>query len=147
MARGVNQVTLLGNITRDPDFRQTPNGMSVVTLSLAVNHSFKDKSGEWQNGVNYFTIICWRALADRCDQFLRKGSKVLVLGKLQSRQWEKDGKKFSRIEVVANDVMFLDGRKSQDESIQADEEMSIQDQQREVGTLDDEPINLDEIPF
>src|SRR5487761_1888509 len=110
MARSLNQVTLMGNLTRDPELRQTPNGQSVTSFSLALNRSYKDASGEWQEVTDYIDIVCWGPLAERVAQYLSKGRRSLVQGRLQSRSWEQDGQKRSKVEVLANDVTFLDGR-------------------------------------
>src|SRR5487761_1388785 len=110
MARSLNQVTLMGNLTRDPELRQTPNGQSVTSFSLALNRSYKDASGEWQEVTDYIDIVCWGPLAERVAQYLSKGRRCLVQGRLQSRNWEQDGNKRSKVEVLANDVTFLDSR-------------------------------------
>src|SRR5580698_5005934 len=110
MARSLNQVTLMGNLTRDPELRQTPNGQSVTSFSLALNRSYKDSSGEWQEATDYIDIVCWGPLAERVAQYLSKGRRCLVQGRLQSRSWEQDGQKRSKVEVLANDVTFLDSR-------------------------------------
>src|SRR3954465_168922 len=110
MARSLNQVTLMGNLTRDPELRQTPNGQSVTSFSLALNRSYKDASGEWQEATDYIDIVCWGPLAERGAQYLSKGRRCLVQGRLQSRSWEQDGAKRSKVEVLANDVTFLDSR-------------------------------------
>lgn len=141
MARSLNQVTLLGNITRDPELRTTPGGASVVSMSLALNRSYKDQAGTWQEATDYVDIVCWGPLAERCSQYLAKGSKVLVQGRIQSRNWEKDGKKFSKVEIVASDVTFLDQRK---ENQTADRPVKEDEVIEDIG---DEPINLDDIPF
>src|ERR1700722_11083787 len=110
MARSFNQVTLMGNLTRDPELRQTPNGQSVTSFSLALNRSYKDASGEWQEATDCVDCVAWANLAERVTQYLSKGRRVLVQGRLQSRNWEQDGQKRSKVEVLANDVTFLDGR-------------------------------------
>src|ERR1700683_2839966 len=110
MARSLNQVTLMGNLTRDPELRQTPTGQNVTSFSLALNRSYKDASGEWQEVTDYIDIVCWGPLAERVSQYLSKGRRVLVQGRLQSRSWEQEGQKSSKVEVLANDVTFLDGR-------------------------------------
>src|SRR5580698_2145360 len=112
MARSLNQVTLMGNLTRDPELRTTPNGQSVVSFSLALNRSYKDQSGEWQEATDYIDIVCWGPLAERVAQYLSKGRRCLVQGRLQSRSWDQDGQKRSKVEVLANDVTFLDSRGS-----------------------------------
>ena len=138
MARSLNQVTLLGNITREIELRTTPSGQSVTTLGLALNRSYKDQGGNWQEATDWVDVVCWGALADRVQQYLHKGSKVLVQGRLQSRQWEQDGKKRSKLEVLASDVMFLDPKKENTEP---------QRQDTIIEDIGDEPINLDDIPF
>lgn len=158
MARSVNQVILLGNLTRDPDLRQTPSGQSVCSFSLALNRSYKDQNGDWQEATDYVDCVCWAQLAERVSQYLSKGRRVLVQGRLQSRNWEQDGQKRSKVEVLANDVTFLDGRQDGDggsassnmddnspkastpKSTKKDEDVVIED-------ITDEPINLDDIPF
>src|SRR6476469_4867501 len=109
MARSLNQTFLMGNLTRDPELRQTPNGQNVTSFSLALNRSYKDSSGEWQEATDYIDIVCWGPLAERVAQYLSKGRRCLVQGRLQSRSWEQEGVKRTKVEVLANDVTFLDG--------------------------------------
>src|SRR3954469_5511375 len=110
MARSLNQVTLMGNLTRDPELRQTPSGQNVCSFSLALNRSYKDASGEWQEATDYIDIVAWGPLGERVSQYLHKGRRCLVQGRLQSRSWEQEGVKRSKVEVLANDVTFLDSR-------------------------------------
>lgn len=158
MARSLNQVTLMGNLTRDPELRQTPNGQNVCSFSLALNRSYKDASGEWQEATDYIDIVAWGPLAERVSQYLTKGRRCLVQGRLQSRSWEQDGVKRSKVEVLANDVTFLDSRgggeggeggnfgggsdapASKPASSKKKDDVVIED-------IGDEPINLDDIPF
>jgi single-strand DNA-binding protein len=158
MARSLNQVTLMGNLTRDPELRQTPTGQNVTSFSLALNRSYKDQSGEWQEATDYIDIVCWGPLAERVSQYLSKGRRCLVQGRLQSRSWEQDGQKRSKVEVLANDVTFLDSRgggaeggsggnyggadsgASKPAPSKKKDDVVIQD-------IGDEPINLDDIPF
>lgn len=149
MSKSLNQVTLLGNLTRDPELRITQNGTSVVNISLAINRSFKDSSGEWQDAVDYIDVTCWSNLADRVSQYLFKGSRALITGRLQFRSWEQDGKKRSKIDVLASDVIFMDSKKSEEPPKEEKvlPKRDISKAQKEVGTLDDESINLDDIPF
>jgi single-strand DNA-binding protein len=137
MARSLNQVTLLGNLTRDPELRQTPSGQSVTSFSLALNRSYKDQSGEWREASDFIDVVAWGPLAERVTDFLRKGSKALVTGRLQQRSWEQDGQKRSKVEVLAQDVMFLDGKQQQ----------QTQKKDDVIEDIGDEPINLDDIPF
>src|ERR1019366_1036285 len=110
MARSVNQVILMGNLTRDPELRQTPNGQNVCSFSLALNRAYKDQGGEWQEATDYVDCVSWGPLAERVSQYLSKGRRCLVQGRLQSRNWEQEGQKRSKVEVLANDVTFLDSR-------------------------------------
>lgn len=161
MARSLNQVTLMGNLTRDPELRQTPTGQNVTSFSLALNRSYKDATGEWKEVTDFVDIVCWGPLAERVAQYLSKGRRCLVQGRLQSRNWEQDGAKRSKVEVLANDVTFLDSRgegsahedgeatsdapatskpKSTTPAKKAKDDVVIED-------IGDAPINLDDIPF
>jgi single-strand DNA-binding protein len=101
MARSLNQVTLMGNLTRDPELRQTPTGQNVTSFSLALNRSYKTQNGDWQEATDYIDIVAWGPLAERVSQYLSKGRRCLVQGRLQSRSWEQDGQKRSKVEVLA----------------------------------------------
>lgn len=159
MARSLNQVTLMGNLTRDPELRQTPTGQNVTSFSLALNRSYKDASGEWQEATDYIDIVCWGPLAERVAQYLSKGRRCLVQGRLQSRSWEQDGAKRSKVEVLANDVTFLDSRGGGDggESYSQDAPATATDKPKPskkakkddvvIEDIGDQPINLDDIPF
>jgi single-strand DNA-binding protein len=160
MARSLNQVTLMGNLTRDPELRTTPNGQNVVSFSLALNRSYKDQNDEWQEVTDFVDIVAWGSLAERVSQYLNRGSRCLVQGRLQSRSWEQEGQKRSKVEVLASDVTFLDNRGSADsDQSQADIEVSQNDSKKSakskksdkkdvvIEDIGDEPINLDEIPF
>jgi len=163
MARSLNQVTLMGNLTRDPELRQTPSGQSVTNFSLALNRAYKDAGGEWQEATDYIDIVCWGPLAERVAQYLSKGRRCLVQGRLQSRSWEQDGAKRSKVEVLANDVTFLDSRGSDDSSFSGEnqaEPAAASDKPKPskkanakakddvvIEDIGDEPINLDDIPF
>src|SRR3954462_7760616 len=109
MARSFNLVILMGNLTRDPELRTTPNGQSVCSFRLALNRSYKNASGDWQESTDFIDVVAWAALGERVAQYLSKGRAALVNGRLQSRSWEQDGAKRSKVEVVANDVTFLGG--------------------------------------
>ena len=157
MARSLNQVTLMGNLTRDPELRQTPNGQNVVSFSLALNKSYRDQNGEWQEVTDYVDIVAWGPLAERIAEYLFRGSRCLVQGRLQSRNWEQDGQKRSKVEVLANDVTFLDSKGSTgsdndnnvQETVKKDSKSSKTKNKKDIVVEDigDEPINLDEIPF
>ncbi len=161
MARSLNQVTLMGNLTRDPELRQTPNGQNVTSFSLALNRSYKDASGAWQEATDYIDCVSWGPLAERVAQYLSKGRRCLVQGRLQSRSWEQDGQKRSKVEVLASDVTFLDSRGeggdneggsgySGSESAPAGSSKPAPKKKADdvvIEDIGDEPINLDDIPF
>jgi single-strand DNA-binding protein len=159
MARSLNQVTLMGNLTRDPELRQTPTGQNVTGFSLALNRSYKAQNGDWQEATDYIDIVAWGPLAERVSQYLSKGRRCLVQGRLQSRSWEQDGAKRSKVEVLANDVTFLDSRGSEGEPGEAaapaahagpaatKSTASKQPDDVVIEDIGDEPINLDDIPF
>jgi len=111
MARGIAHVTLVGNLTRAPELRQTPNGTSVCQLGVAVNSSYKDASGQWVEKPNFFDVVVWGAQAENCARYLTKGRQVAVDGRLDQRSWEaQDGGRRSRVEIVADTVMFIGGQ-------------------------------------
>ncbi len=159
MARSFNQVILMGNLTRDPELRQTPNGQNVCSFSLALNRSFKGGDGEWKEATDYVDIVAWGPLGERVAQYLTKGRPCLVNGRLQSSSWEKDGQKRSKVEVVAQDVTFLGGagggeggsRSSADGGDDSDQTTKPNKASKKddivIEDIGDEPINLDDIPF
>src|ERR1700733_5716903 len=113
MARSLNRVQLIGNLTRDPELRYTPNGNAVVTFGLATNRGWTTDAGEKREEVDFHRIVAWRKLAELCSQFLTKGRKVYVEGRLSTRSWTaQDGQQKSRTEVVIDDMILLDNRQS-----------------------------------
>jgi single-strand DNA-binding protein len=113
---GLNNVVLIGNLTRDPELRSTPSGLPVCTLRLAVNRNFTNSQGEIET--DYFNVVVWRNQAERCAEYLSKGRQVAISGRLQSRSWETpDGQRRSVIEVVADRVVFLGRRDQREEGL------------------------------
>lgn len=159
MARSFNQVILMGNLTRDPELRTTPNGANVCSFSLALNRSYKNAEGEWQEATDFIDIVAWGPLGERVAQYLTKGRPALVNGRLQSRSWEQDGTKRSKVEVVAQDVTFLggpgggSGAPADDSGAPASKpaaksgKKKDEDEEVVIEDIGDEPINLDDIPF
>ena len=111
MSKGsINKVMLIGNLGSDPDLRFTPSGVQVANFSLATTESWTDKSGERQERAEWHRIVLWRRLAEVAGQYLKKGSKIYIEGKLQTRSWEdQNGQKRYTTEVVANSMEMLDG--------------------------------------
>jgi len=107
--RNINQVTLLGNITRSPEVRYTPNGNAVISFSIATNRDWTDKtSGEKKTAVDYHNIVFWGKVAELIAQYSEKGSRILVQGRLQTRSWDKDGVKRYTTEIIGNDFVLFD---------------------------------------
>ncbi|MCE7936454.1 single-stranded DNA-binding protein [Candidatus Saccharibacteria bacterium CPR2] len=157
MAKGFNQVVLMGNLTRDPELRTTPKGQSVCSFSVAVNRSWSNAQGEAQDSVDYFDIVAWAKLAELVNQYLQKGRRVLVVGRLQNQTWEQDGQKRKRTEIVASDITFLDsgsgsGSSFADNDSQASSESKSKKNSADtsdvvIEDIDDKPVDLSDIPF
>lgn len=100
-----NSITLVGNLTRDPEMRFTPSGAANCRLGMAVNRRWRSQDGEWQEQTSFFNIVCWRDLAENVSASLRKGARVMVTGRLEQRSWETEqGEKRSVVEVVADEI-------------------------------------------
>lgn len=111
MSRGINKVILVGNLGNDPDTRYLPNGDAVTNISIATSESWKDKqTGQNVDRTEWHRVVFFRRLAEIAGEYLKKGSKVYVEGKLQTRQWEKDGQKHYTTEIVASEMQMLDSR-------------------------------------
>jgi len=111
----LNKCMIIGNLGRDPEMRYTPSGQPVTQFTVAVNRNYKNQAGEWQEETEWFRIVAWGPLAERTAEYLRKGRKVYVEGRLQTRQWEgQDGQKRYTTELVANTVTSLDPRPRED---------------------------------
>jgi single-strand DNA-binding protein len=111
-ATNINRVILTGNLTRDPELRSLPSGMSVCSLRIASNTRRKDQTtGEWQDKPNYFSVTVWGAQGENCSRFLSKGRPIALDGRLEWREWQdQQGNKRESIEIVADSVQFLGGR-------------------------------------
>lgn len=112
MARGVNKVILIGNLGRDPEVRYSPNGGAIANITLATSESWKDKNtGEQVDKTEWHRVVFFRRLAEIAGEYLKKGSKVYIEGKLQTRKWQdKDGNDRYTTEIVANEMQMLDSR-------------------------------------
>ena len=150
MARGINQVILMGRLTRDPETRTTPSGKTVTSFSLAVDRQGADDQAD------FFDVVAWEKTGELVAQYLTKGRRALVQGRLRQDSWDdkETGKKRSRIEVVATDVTFLDSPSGGDgnsnySSAAPKPSSSNQAKPKDVvvDDIDDKPIDLSEIPF
>lgn len=108
----LNSVNVMGNLTRDPELKTIPSGKSVCSLSIANNRIYT-RNGERVTEVSYFDVEVWGAVAENCAKYLKKGSGIIVEGRLKQERWEKDGKTQSRVRISANNIHFLP-RKSED---------------------------------
>jgi len=105
----LNRVMLIGNVGTDPEMRFTPSGSPVTSFRVATNRVYTTSDGERKQETEWFTVVAWRKQAESCNQFLTKGQRVYVDGSLRTRTWEgRDGQKRTRVEVIANRVLFLD---------------------------------------
>jgi single-strand DNA-binding protein len=112
----LNKAMIIGNLGRDPEMRYTPSGQAVTQFTVAVNRNYKGQSGEWQEETEWFRVVVWGQQAERAAEHLRKGNKVYIEGRLQTRQWEdQTGAKRYTTELVANQVTNLE-RRVRDES-------------------------------
>lgn len=109
MSRSLNKVQLIGNLGKDPELKYTPSGVAVATFSIATSESWKDQEGNQQEKTEWHNIVAWRKLAEICGEYLKKGKKVYLEGKLQTRNYEKDGIKRYITEIVADQLIMLDG--------------------------------------
>lgn len=165
MAKGFNKVVVMGNLTRDPELRATPNGQNVASFSLAVNRSWRNAQGETQEAVDFFDCVAWGKAGELIDQYMQKGRAILVSGRLASRSWEQDGNKRSKVEIVVEDFNFIsDGSSSSgsgggggnyssgsssssSSSSKPSANKSGKKDEVVIEDIDDEPVDLSDIPF
>ncbi len=145
----LNKCMIIGNLGRDPEMRYTPNGQAVTQFTVAVNRNFKGQNGDWQEETEWFRVVAWGPLAERTAEYLRKGRKVYVEGRLQTRQWEdREGQKRYTTELVAQTVTALDSRPR--EEMEASE-APARGPRREAPEAGGEPADtytdLDDLPF
>lgn len=137
MASSLNRVTLIGNLTREPELKQTSGGKSVASFSLATNQVYKSTDGQKHEQADFHSCVAWGKLADICAQYLTKGKKVYVDGRLQTREWEgQDGQKRYRTEIVLENMIML-GDKRQTTQLNPEPQPYASDDQ----------VRLEDIPF
>ncbi|MDD3481170.1 MAG: single-stranded DNA-binding protein [Patescibacteria group bacterium] len=157
--KDLNMVFLMGNLTRDPELRYTPNGQAVANFTVATNRQWKDAEGNQQDAAEFTDIVVWGKIAETVANYLKKGRRVHVIGRLQSRSWEaQDGSKRSKTEVVATDVTFLDRKGDSGSDFDGVDALpkddGNQDKKRETTKAKDkskkdteEEIDIEDIPF
>ncbi|MCX6740167.1 MAG: single-stranded DNA-binding protein [Candidatus Parcubacteria bacterium] len=152
----LNKAMIIGNLTRDPEVKSTPNGASVASFSVATNFIWTDTSGQKQEKAEYHNIVAWRKLADIIGQYLKKGSKVYIEGRLQTRDWTgQDGVKRYRTEIVADNMIMLDragtapsaGNWNPKPAASSDIPTIQQDAPINNSESDSDEIKLEDIPF
>lgn len=118
MVKSVNKVILVGNVGQDPEVKYTPSGIPVARLSLATNERFKDKNDHWQDRTEWHSIVAWQRLAEIVGEYVRKGTKLYIEGKLQTTSWQdrQSGEKKYRTEIVARDIILLGSRENGEKS-------------------------------
>jgi single-strand DNA-binding protein len=147
MAKSINQVILMGRLTRDPEMRTTTTGKNIASFSLAVDRGGQDDQAD------FFDVTAWEKLAELVNQYLSKGRRCLVQGRLRQDSWDdkETGKKRSKVEVVATDVTFLDGPNGEGSSAMGASAPSKPAAKKSddvvIEDIDDKPIDLSEIPF
>jgi len=114
----MNKVILLGNLTRDPELKTTPAGKSVASCSLATNKTFKDANGEKKSLVNFHNLVVWGKQAEVFNQYLKKGSKIALVGEINTSNYEKDGIKRYRTDIVVGEFEFLTPKQTTDQTAQ-----------------------------
>lgn len=157
MARSLNRVQLIGNLTRDPELRYTPSGSAVCSFSLATNRSWTTDTGEKKEEAEFHRIVAWNKLAELCSQFLTKGRKVYLEGRLSTRNWNaQDGTQKTTTEIIINDMILLDNKgKSEGETEVHEEPVEKQEKKskKEKESVEEpvetpsEDIAPDDIPF
>lgn len=164
--RSLNKVLLIGNLTRDPELRYTPQGTAVCTLGLATNRSWTTESGEKKEDVEFHRLVAWNKLAELCSQLLAKGRKIFTEGRLQTRQWTgQDGVQRQTTEIVIDEMIILDSRRdfvadteadSQEDKATAEAEKSKKSKENNqakpapapaVQEASAKEVNEDDIPF
>jgi single-strand DNA-binding protein len=120
MSKSVNKVIIIGNLGKDPEVKYTPSGTAVANFTVALSERFKDKGGEWQDRTEWVNVVAWQRTAEIAGEYLKKGSKVYIEGRLQTRSWDDKttGQKKYMTEVVVNDLVLLDGRGERQEAAQ-----------------------------
>lgn len=139
----LNKVLLIGNLTRDPETRTTPQGQTVTTFGLATSRQWTDPSGARKEKVEFHNIVAWAKLAEICQQFLGKGRKIFLEGRLQTREWTADdGSKRNRTEIVAENMIMLDRNPN------APSRESVPPTPPAAASAESEPeIKVEDIPF
>jgi single-strand DNA-binding protein len=147
--RSLNKVLLIGNLTRDPELRYTPQGTAVCTMGLATNRTWVVENGEKREETEWHRIVAWNKLAELCSQLLFKGRRIYVEGRLQTRQWTgQDGSQRQATEIVIEDMIVLDSKRQGEDNTTSDEQPVVSAEQPiEVKDQASAAQVADDIPF
>lgn len=150
-SRSWNRVELIGNLTRDPELRYTPNGAAVVTFGIATNRTYVSE-GERKEEVDFHKLVAWNKLAELCNQLLKKGMRVFISGRLQTRSWEgQDGEKRQTTEIVVEDMIILTPKNTSGITVAPTEEVVAKEEEvKEEETKEKTPPQeelKDDLPF
>lgn len=141
----LNKVMVIGRVTQKPEKRMTQSGQGVTSFSVATNRRWKDAGGQQQEQAEFHNIVAWGKLADICEQYLDKGRRVYIEGRLQTRSWEgQDGVKRYRTEIVANNMIMLDRNSGGAPSSSGPDDIVMEPVSEPIS---EEEINVDNIPF
>ena len=142
----LNKATLIGRLTADPESRTTPNGQTVVSFSIATNLVWKDANGEKKEKTEFHNMVAWRKLAEIITQYLKKGSRIYLEGRLQTRSWEdQNGIKKYRTEIIADNMIMLDNKGANVENKTPSPDNKDSAPQKDEN--EEEEINIEDIPF
>jgi single-strand DNA-binding protein len=149
MAYSLNRAQIIGNVTRDPEVRQTPGGQSVASFSVATNSVWIDKAGQKQEKAEFHNIVAWGKLAEICGQYMQKGRKVYCEGRLQTRDWDgDDGVKRYKTEIIADNIILLDRAGAPVEGGNYERQQApIKNEASAPAAVVEEEVTMDDLPF
>lgn len=152
--KDLNKVMIIGNMTRDAEMRMTGSGQSVASFAVATNRQWKNQTGEVQKSAEFHDVVAWGKLAEIVEQYTKKGRRIFIEGRLQTRSWEgQDGVKRNKTEIVASDIILLDRKEADSEEdkviLDKEEPQDIKNTKKDKSTNSDEieEVDLDDIPF
>jgi single-strand DNA-binding protein len=151
----LNQAQIIGNLTKEPDVRQTPNGSTVATFTVATNYTWKDSNGQKQEKAEFHNIVAWGKLAEICQSYLNKGQKVYIQGRLQTRDWEaEDGSRRYKTEIIADNMIMLSSssnggapRTNEPQATPAPAAKTEPSKSNADFSKSDDEISIDDLPF
>ena len=149
MARGLNKVLLIGNLGADPEIKYSPSGTAIANFNMATTEKRKNAQGEWEDVTEWHRIVLFGKQAENCKDYLKKGSRIYLEGRIQTRSWDdQSGQKQYRTEIVGNSFLMLDGKPQESESERpAKKESQTPDKHRKQETKRENSPEDDDLPF